>query len=45
MYVGLILFCFGIGVVLSDIWTLILTPFCAWMIYVIAIRHEETMSR
>ncbi len=41
MYVGLILFCFGIGIVLSDIWTLILTPVCAWMIYLIAIRQEE----
>ena len=41
MYVGLILFCVGIAIVLSDFWTCILTLVCALVIHIIAIRHVE----
>jgi protein-S-isoprenylcysteine O-methyltransferase Ste14 len=41
MYLGMILFCIGFAIILSDVWILILTPLCGWMIYNIAIRHEE----
>ena len=41
MYLGMILFCIGFAIILSDVWILILIPLCGWMIYHIAIRHEE----
>jgi protein-S-isoprenylcysteine O-methyltransferase Ste14 len=41
MYVGMLLFCIGFAIILSDIWILILTPVCGWLLYNIAIRHEE----
>ena len=42
MYVGMLLFCIGFAVIFSSVWILILTPVCGWLIYNIAIRHEET---
>jgi protein-S-isoprenylcysteine O-methyltransferase Ste14 len=42
MYLGMIIFCIGFAIILSDAWTLILTPLCGWLIYHLAIRHEET---
>lgn len=41
MYVGMLLFCIGFAIILSSVWILILTPVCGWLIYNIAIRHEE----
>jgi len=41
MYLGMIIFCIGFAVILSDVWILILTPVCGWLIYYFAIRHEE----
>ncbi len=41
MYLGMILFCIGFAIILSDAWILILTPVCGWLIYNLAIRHEE----
>ena len=41
MYLGMIVFCLGFAIVLSDVWILILTPVCGWLIYHLAIRHEE----
>ena len=41
MYLGMVVFCIGFAVILSDLWILILTPVCGWLIYHLAIRHEE----
>lgn len=41
MYVGMLIFCLGFAVILSEAWIVILTPVCGWLIYLIAIRHEE----
>ncbi len=41
MYLGMLLFCIGFAIILSDLWILILTPVCGWLIYYFAIRHEE----
>jgi protein-S-isoprenylcysteine O-methyltransferase Ste14 len=41
MYLGMIVFCLGFAIILSDVWILILTPVCGWLIYHTAIRHEE----
>ena len=41
MYLGMLLFCIGFAIILSDVWILILTPLCGWLIYHLAIRHEE----
>ena len=41
MYLGMILFCIGFAIILSEVWILILTPLCGWMIYNIAIKREE----
>lgn len=41
MYLGMLVFCVGFAVILSEVWVLILTPICGWLIYRTAIRHEE----
>ncbi len=41
MYLGMLLFCIGFAIILSDLWILILTPVCGWLNYYFAIRHEE----
>ena len=41
MYLAMILVCIGFAIILSDVWILILTPVCGWLIYHLAIRHEE----
>ena len=41
MYLGMIVFCIGFAIILSDVWILILTPVCGWLIFHTAIRHEE----
>ena len=42
MYLGMLVFCVGFAVILSEVWVLILTPVCGWLIYLTAIKHEET---
>lgn len=41
MYLGMLVFCLGFAVILSEAWILVLTPVCGWLIYLTAIRHEE----
>jgi protein-S-isoprenylcysteine O-methyltransferase Ste14 len=41
MYLGMLVFCLGFAVILSDAWIVILTPVCGWLIYQTAIRPEE----
>lgn len=41
MYLGMLIFCIGFSIILSEAWVLILTPVCGWLIYRVAIRHEE----
>jgi protein-S-isoprenylcysteine O-methyltransferase Ste14 len=41
MYLMMVLFCIGFAIILSDVWTAILTPVCAALLYLIAIRPEE----
>ncbi len=41
MYLGMLVFCIGFAIILSDVWIVILTPVCGWLIYHLAIRHEE----
>lgn len=41
MYLGMVLFCLSIGVLLTNGWILLLSPLCAVGIYYVAIRHEE----
>ena len=41
MYLGMLIFCLGFAVILSDAWIVVLTPVCGWLIYHFAIRHEE----
>jgi protein-S-isoprenylcysteine O-methyltransferase Ste14 len=41
MYLGMLVFCLGFAVILSDAWIVVLTPLCGWFIYFLAIRHEE----
>lgn len=42
MYLGMLVCCLGFAVILSDAWIVILTPICGWLIYVLAIKPEET---
>ncbi len=41
MYLGMLVFCIGFAIILSDAWIVILTPVCGWLIYLLAIRQEE----
>ncbi len=41
MYLGMVVFCLGFAIILSEAWILILTPVCGWVIYYTAIRQEE----
>jgi len=41
MYLGMLVFCLGFAIILSDAWIVILTPVCGWLIYQLAIRQEE----
>lgn len=41
MYLGMLVFCLGFAIILSEPWVLILTPVCGWLIYLLAIRAEE----
>jgi protein-S-isoprenylcysteine O-methyltransferase Ste14 len=41
MYLGMALVQGGIGLLMANGWVVLLTPFAAWMVHHIAIRHEE----
>jgi protein-S-isoprenylcysteine O-methyltransferase Ste14 len=42
MYLQMVLVCFGFSFLLSNGWTLILTPACAVLLYALVIKPEET---
>lgn len=41
MYLQLVLICAGIGVILANVWILLLTPLCVWLLQRYAILPEE----
>ena len=41
MYVMMLCTCAGVSIILAEAWVLALTPVCAAVIHVTAIRHEE----
>ncbi len=41
MYLMMLLMCIGFSIILDEAWVLVLTPACAAVIYLTAIRHEE----
>ena len=41
MYLQMLLICIGIAVMLMNLWILILTPLCAWILQKLAIEPEE----
>lgn len=41
MYLMMVLVCVGVALILASAWVLLLSPLCAWIIYLVAIRHEE----
>ncbi len=41
MYLQMVLVCIGVAVILMDVWILLLTPACAWVLHRFAILPEE----
>lgn len=41
MYLQMVLVCLGVAVMTLNVWILILTPICAWLLQRLAIRPEE----
>jgi protein-S-isoprenylcysteine O-methyltransferase Ste14 len=41
MYLQMVLVCIGFALILANIWILLLTPICAWVLYEFAILPEE----
>ncbi len=41
MYLQMLLICLGIAIILSNVWILVLTPVCAWVLHRFAIKPEE----
>jgi protein-S-isoprenylcysteine O-methyltransferase Ste14 len=41
MYLQMVLVCFGLAVALANLWILLLTPVCAWLLQRLAILPEE----
>jgi protein-S-isoprenylcysteine O-methyltransferase Ste14 len=41
MYLQMILICLGVAVILGNVWILVMTPFCAWVLQRFAILPEE----
>ena len=41
MYLMMLLVCIGFSIILDEVWILLLTPVCASVLYLVAIRHEE----
>ena len=37
----MLLVCIGFSIILDEVWILLLTPVCASVLYLVAIRHEE----
>lgn len=41
MYLQMVLVCFGVSIILTNIWLLVLTPVCAWILQNFVIAPEE----
>jgi protein-S-isoprenylcysteine O-methyltransferase Ste14 len=41
MYLQMLIVCFGIAVILMNLWILLLIPVCAWLLQILAIVPEE----
>ena len=41
MYLQMVLICTGIAIILWNVWVLVLTPLCAWVLQKFAIEPEE----
>ncbi len=41
MYLQMVLICVGIAIILWNVWVLVLTPICAWVLQRFAIKPEE----
>ena len=41
MYLQMVLICVGIAIILWNVWVLVLTPICAWVLQKFAIEPEE----
>lgn len=41
MYLQMVLVCAGMAIALANVWVLVLTPLCAWLLQVLAILPEE----
>jgi protein-S-isoprenylcysteine O-methyltransferase Ste14 len=41
MYLQMVLVCLGFTIILANGWILLMTPVCAWLLYELAIKHEE----
>lgn len=41
MYLQMVFVCLGISLILANGWILGMTPVCAWLLYELAIKHEE----
>jgi protein-S-isoprenylcysteine O-methyltransferase Ste14 len=41
----MVLVCIGIAVALMNLWILILTPICAWLLQELAVLPEEILER
>ncbi len=42
MYLQMVLICVGIAIILWNVWVLVLTLICAWVLQKFAIKPEET---
>ena len=41
MYLQMVLICVGLAIILWNVWVLVLTPICAWVLQKFAIEPEE----
>lgn len=41
MYLAMVIVCLAFAIILSEPWILVLTPLCAYLLWRVAIRHEE----
>jgi protein-S-isoprenylcysteine O-methyltransferase Ste14 len=41
MYLQMVLVCFGVSIAAWNVWILLLTPVCAWLLQRLAIEYEE----
>lgn len=41
MYLAMVIVCLAFAIILSELWVLVLTPVCAYLLWHVAIRHEE----